>query len=82
MSKKTIVDKNFALSASFTDYVIKHPEITEHIPKNACLIFEDKSDEYLTRKNRKIAREITKEKGEKCFSAIKENNKWTVLAFS
>ena len=63
MTKK-IIDKNFALSASFTKYAVKNPEIMEDLPKKTCLVFADKSDSYLTRVNMNLAREAKKE-GEK-----------------
>lgn len=80
MTKKTI-DKNFALSASFTKYAVKNPEITKALPKGACLVFADKSDSYLTKKNMELAREMKKE-GEKCFKAVKEKRSWTIEPIS
>ncbi len=75
MKRKSIVDKNFALSASFTKYAIDNPGLTSDLPKSACIIFADKSDNYLTRENMRIGREIRKN-GEKCFRATKEGRRW------
>lgn len=80
MTKKTI-DKNFALSASFTEYAIKNPEVTESLPRGACLVFTDKSDPYLTKENMRLGREIRKG-GEKCFKAVKEKRRWTIEPFA
>ena len=69
MSEKTI-DKNFALSADFNSYIVSHPEMASDLPKNACVIFELKSDSNLNRENRKLGKELMEE-GKKCFKAIK-----------
>ena len=74
---RNIIDKNFALSASFTKYAVKNPEVMDDLPRGACLVFADKSDSYLTRKNMELAREMKKE-GEKCFKAVKEKRSWTI----
>ena len=76
MTKK-IIDKNFALSASFTEYAVKNPKITKRLSKNACVIFTDKTDPRLTKENMKLAREI-KRGGENCFRAVKDGRTWTI----
>lgn len=77
-----IINKNFALSADFNSYIAENPEIVSDLPKNACVIFETKSDSGLNKENRKLAKELVRA-GEKCFKAIKEGKKWRLeKAFS
>jgi len=79
MSKKNVT-KNFKLSEEFNDYVVKHPDIFEGIPNNACIVFGVKNDPKLTKENLKLAEKIKKEERKKCLKAIKEKGKWILEA--
>ena len=74
MSEK-IINKNFKLSADFNSYVSEHPDVTLHLPSNANIIFEVKSDPNLNKANRELVKEFSKH-GEKFFKAIKERGEW------
>jgi len=70
-----IINKNFALSASFNRYVIAHPDTTLNLPKNSFVIFADSSDAQLSRINRKLAHDIPKSSG-RIFCATKKGTIW------
>lgn len=77
MSKKQIT-KNFKLSRQFNSYAVKHPKVFKGIPKNACIVMAQKSDQKLTEENLKVAQRIIKKEHRRCFQAIKENHRWTL----
>lgn len=77
MSEKD-VRKNFSLSAEFNEYLIQHPAIAKDVPQNACIVFIPKDNQTLAKKNREMAKAITKRQHRPCFGAMKEGSEWTV----
>lgn len=76
MSTKEI-DKNFSLSAAFSEYLIQNPSVLKSVPANAQIIMGDERDPKLTKKNQ----EIFKRKSDGgLFQAIRQKkNGWTLL---
>jgi hypothetical protein len=50
-----VADKVFELSEQFNQYVFDHPEILDHIPPEAILIFLDPDDAAFNKANLELA---------------------------
>lgn len=75
MSKKNI-QRNFEMSAIFTEYSIEHPEILRSIPKNAEIIIIPESEDELAKENRALGHRITKLENKPVMQAIQSGKTW------
>lgn len=50
-NKEKQIQKNLKLSAAFSEYIVSHPEFIEDIPDNVEIIFSDKNDPTLKKRN-------------------------------
>lgn len=73
------VKKNFALSADFNSYVVKHPHVLKRVPRKACIIFTVKSDPALSKKNIELAEHTMRTRKSVCYKAEKFAGRWRVL---
>jgi len=76
------VKKNFSLSAAFTKYVVKNPDVLDGVPKGACIVFTVKSDPSLTKKNQRLAEEVMQRSKKPCYKAEKIGSAWRVMRLS
>ena len=81
MSKDQILEKNLRLSADFNSYVATNTDIVIDLPNNACIVFDSKLDEGLSKKNLSIAKKVQRE-GKKCYVAMKSKKEWIVKPFA
>ncbi|MEK9152613.1 MAG: DUF5647 family protein [Patescibacteria group bacterium] len=79
MSKTAVIKLNAQLSASFSGYVSKYPDVLKGVPKDACIVFTTTSNERLSRINEDIAKEVVKKEKKQCYIAKKNSRGWTVL---
>lgn len=61
MSEKELVEKSLTLSFEFQRYLIAHPEIAEKIPKEAQILFILKDDLEFTKREKRLAANLSKE---------------------
>ena len=78
------LEKNFALSAKFNEYIADNPLIMKGVPNTAHIVFIPKNNTELTKKNTKMAKEIARKQKKSVFGAFEEDGKWKVekLAFA
>ncbi len=72
------IKKNLKLSADFSDYVVKHPDIMRGVSPESRIVFVMPSNPSLTEKNLKLAERITQKEKRKVYKAVKTRNRWTV----
>lgn len=77
MSEREI-KTNLKLSADFSDYVVKHPDIILGVSSDSRIVFVSPSNPSLTEKNLKLAERIAQKEKRKVYKAIKTRSKWTV----
>ncbi|TSC79115.1 MAG: hypothetical protein G01um101433_12 [Parcubacteria group bacterium Gr01-1014_33] len=77
MSEREI-KTNLKLSADFSDYVVKHPDIMRGVSSGSRIVFVMPSNPSLTEKNLKLAERIVQKEKRKVYKAVKTKNKWTV----
>ncbi len=77
MTKKNI-QKNLKLSYDFNVYVVRHPEMLKGISSSACIVMGSFRQPELTKKNKKMASKITKDKKKKCYQAMRIKNGWSI----
>ncbi len=73
------VKKNFSLSAAFTRYVVKNPDVLKGIPKKACIILTEKSDPVFSKKNVQMAEKEMRASKTSCYKAEKVGGTWRVM---
>ncbi|MBI4547054.1 MAG: hypothetical protein HY707_03680 [Ignavibacteriae bacterium] len=60
MTKEMVVRKNLELLEEFMKYAVEHPEILNHIPKDAQLIILPENDQELLEMNKQTVEECKK----------------------
>jgi len=68
--------KEIKLSTDFSEYVNKHQDIFNDIPKNPCIIITDANDKDFNEEKLKLSKEIKNKKS--CFIAEKADGKWAL----
>lgn len=56
MNKQELFEKNLVLTTEFSRYVLEHPEVAKHIPKDSIVVILPEYDQELAEENLKIAR--------------------------
>lgn len=59
LTAEIIADKVFELTEQFNQYVFAHPEILDHIPDKALLVFLDADDSTFNQANLEVVNAMT-----------------------
>ena len=77
MSERDI-QTNLKLSANFSDYVVKHPDIMRGVSSDSRIVFVAPSNPSLTERNLELAEKIVQKEKKKVYKAVKTKNKWKI----
>lgn len=77
MTTKNIIRDNFDLSAKFTEYLTKHPDFADELPKNAALIFIS-GKKSLDEHNLAMGTAIEKKEKRPVYKAVKRKGGWSL----
>lgn len=74
MPKNIQLQKNLELTDELTQFILKHPDTQERLPKRVSIVVFSERDQALNKANEGLLKTLV-EKGEKVVVAIKTRNK-------